>query len=167
MDSSPRTILVIEDSPIDFEAVSRGFRKVGCEDELVNVVDGDEALDYLNKRGKYASNDHSAQPALVLLDLNLPGTDGRGVLREIRANPETKKIPIVALTTSVDPRDVHTCVRARSRWGCRRWPSIFRRGTTAGFAWARGWRREAKRGSPTASSSCSPATSRSPPRSGS
>ena len=109
MTGEPRTILVVEDSPIDFEAVSRGFRKVGCEDELVNVVDGDEALDYIHKRGKHAKNENSPPPALVLLDLNLPGTDGRGVLREIRANQETKKIPVVVLTTSVDPRDVQAC----------------------------------------------------------
>jgi CheY-like chemotaxis protein len=109
MAGAPRTILVVEDSPIDFEAVSRGFRKAGCADKLVNVVDGDEALDFLYRRGKYAGNGDWREPALVLLDLNLPGSDGRSVLCQIRANESTKQIPVVALTTSIDPSDVHAC----------------------------------------------------------
>ena len=109
MVGAPRTILVVEDSAIDFEAVSRGFRKAGCKDDVVNVVDGDDALDFLYKRGKYADRGGRKVPILVLLDLNLPGTDGRGVLREIRAHESTKQIPVVALTTSVDPSDIQAC----------------------------------------------------------
>ena len=109
MASAERTILVVEDSPVDFEAVSRGFRKAGYEDDLVNAVDGDEALDYLNKRGSHADDRNWNGPALVLLDLNLPGTDGWGVLREMRASEATRKIPVVAFTTSTDPKDVRAC----------------------------------------------------------
>ena len=82
------TILVVEDSPEDFEATQRGFRRAGLRNVIVHCEDGDEALDYLHQRGGYAAADAAPRPAVVLLDLNLPGTDGLRMSSEFaRRNP--------------------------------------------------------------------------------
>jgi two-component system, response regulator len=69
-------------------------------------------LDYLHRRGAYADPAKSPRPGVILLDLNLPGTDGREVLSEIKGDPGLKQIPVVVLTTSKDERDVDACYRA-------------------------------------------------------
>jgi CheY-like chemotaxis protein len=79
---------------------------------IFRCSDGDEALDFLHRRGAYADPARSPRPGVILLDLNLPGTDGREVLAEIKADPSLKQIPVVVLTTSRDDRDVDACYRA-------------------------------------------------------
>jgi CheY-like chemotaxis protein len=105
-------ILLVEDSPEDFETAERAFRKSGLRNPIVRCADGDEALDYLFRRGQYADPAKSLRPGVILLDLNLPGTDGREVLTEIKADPVLKQIPVVVLTTSKDERDVDACYKA-------------------------------------------------------
>jgi CheY-like chemotaxis protein len=105
-------ILLVEDSPEDFETTKRAFQRSGLRNPLMRCADGDEALDYLFRRGNYADPATSPRPGVILLDLNLPGTDGREVLSEIKANPQVQQIPVVVLTTSRDDRDVEACYRA-------------------------------------------------------
>lgn len=109
---SSQPILLVEDSPEDFEATQRAFRKSGLKNPLVRCEDGDQALDYLFRRGEYADPARSPRPGVVLLDLNLPGTDGRQVLSEIKGDERLRDIPVVVLTTSADERDITACYRA-------------------------------------------------------
>jgi CheY-like chemotaxis protein len=99
----------VEDSPEDFETTQRAFRRSGLKNPIVRCSDGDEALDFLFRRGDYAD---APRPGVVLLDLNLPGTDGREVLTEMKADPELRQIPVIVLTTSSDERDVSACYKA-------------------------------------------------------
>lgn len=105
-------ILVVEDSPEDFETTVRAFRKAGMSNPVRHCVDGDEALDYLFRRGSYAEAQSAPRPIIVMLDLNLPGTDGHEVLEAVKADAELRRIPIIVLTTSIDPRDVEACYSA-------------------------------------------------------
>lgn len=107
-----RTILVVEDTPEDFELTVRALRKAGVENAIVNCCDGDDALDYLYFRGKYAPPGAASRPGLILLDLNLPGTDGRQVLEQIKRDDNLRSIPVIVLTTSSDRRDVGTCYQS-------------------------------------------------------
>lgn len=107
-----RPVLMIEDSPEDFETASRALRQAGLVCPLYHFTDGDEALDYLHQRGTYADPTNSPRPSLVLLDLNLPGTDGREILAEIKGDEHLRAIPVVVLTTSSDDRDIERCYRS-------------------------------------------------------
>ena len=102
-------ILIIEDSPEDYETTVRAVKKVGFSNSIYHCSDGDEALDYLFRRGDFVDPEKSPRPAIILLDLNLPGTDGREVLTEIKSDSNLKKIPVVVLTTSSDERDIEKC----------------------------------------------------------
>ncbi len=79
---------------------------------VFHCQDGEEALDYLYRRGRYADPTSAPRPGLVLLDLNLPGTDGRQVLAQIKSDAQLRTIPVVVLTTSADERDIEGCYRA-------------------------------------------------------
>ena len=105
-------ILLVEDSPEDYQAALRSLRRAGLANPIVHCEDGDQALDYVFRRGEFAPPREAPRPGLILLDLNLPGIDGRGVLAEIRRDPELAAIPIIVLTVSADPRDVDECYRA-------------------------------------------------------
>jgi CheY-like chemotaxis protein len=105
-------ILLVEDSPEDYEATLRAFRRSGLKNPVFRCEDGEEALSYLHRRGPYADPDKSPRPGVVLLDLNLPGTDGRQVLAEIKQAERLKDIPVVVLTTSSDERDIKACYQA-------------------------------------------------------
>jgi CheY-like chemotaxis protein len=105
-------ILLVEDSPEDYEATLRAFRKSGLRNTIQRCEDGEEALDYLFRRGRYADPASSPRPGVILLDLNLPGTDGRQVLTEVKSDETLKEIPVLVLTTSSDERDISACYRA-------------------------------------------------------
>lgn len=105
-------VLLVEDSPEDRETTIRAFRKAGVKNSIYTCEDGEEALDYLHRRGKFADPSKSPRPGVVLLDLNLPGTDGREVLEEIKSDVTLKRIPVIVLTTSSDPRDIDGCYDA-------------------------------------------------------
>ncbi len=106
-----RHILLVEDSPEDYEATVRAFRKNKISNPIIRCEDGEDALDYLYRRGRYSDPKKSPVPAVVLLDLNLPGTDGREVLKELKQDPDLKDIPVIILTTSSDERDIEKCYR--------------------------------------------------------
>lgn len=112
MHTPNQPILLVEDSPEDAETTRRALTRAGLRNPIHAVADGDEALDYLLRRGDYAAEASAPRPGIILLDLNLPGTDGRDVLRQIKGDPELKRIPVVVLTTSVDARDIDDCYRS-------------------------------------------------------
>jgi CheY-like chemotaxis protein len=101
-----KDILLVEDNPDDVELTRLAFDEAGIANRLVVVNDGAQALDYLFARGAYADRDPQDLPGIVLLDLNLPKLDGREVLDAIRAAPATHTLPVIVLTTSVEPVDV-------------------------------------------------------------
>jgi CheY-like chemotaxis protein len=107
--SSFHPILFVEDSPEDYEITVRAFRKADLNNPIYHCTDGDEALDFLHQRGKYAGGSEAPRPALILLDLNLPGTDGRQVLAAIKNDDGLKDIPVIVMTTSLDARDITSC----------------------------------------------------------
>ena len=99
-------ILLVEDSDEDYETIRRAFNQVNLGNTLIRSEDGDQALDYLFHRGRYENRETSPRPSLILMDLNLPGTDGRAVLAQIKGNPDLRQIPVVVMTTSSDERDI-------------------------------------------------------------
>ena len=101
-------ILLVEDNPDDVELTMRAFRKSKIANEIVVARDGVEALDYLFATGPPAGRDNSLPPQLVLLDLKLPRLDGLQVLERIRANPKTRLLPVVILTSSTEQPDLLT-----------------------------------------------------------
>lgn len=103
------TIMVVDDSPEDFETIKRAFRAAGLMNPIRHCDGGDMALDYLHGRGEFADQNAAPLPGIILLDLNMPGTDGREVLQEIKAHQSLRRIPVIVLTTSDDERDVSAC----------------------------------------------------------
>ncbi len=98
-------ILLVEDNPSDAELALRSLKKHNLANRVFWAKDGEEALDYLFHRSAFSDAPNSL-PRVVLLDLRLPKVDGIEVLKQIRANPETKEIPVVVLTSSKEERDV-------------------------------------------------------------
>ena len=101
--TKPLEILLVEDNPADVRLTQEAFREGKIHNTLLVARDGVEAMDVLQRRGKYAD---APRPDLILLDLNLPRKDGREVLAEIKADPELRRIPVVILTTSRAEMDV-------------------------------------------------------------
>jgi CheY-like chemotaxis protein len=99
----PPPILLVEDNDDDILITKRAFEKGHVTNPVVVVRDGDEALDYVFRRGPFVG---APRPALVLLDLNLPRVDGFTVLRTIKGDPDVRSIPVVILTTSKREEDV-------------------------------------------------------------
>ena len=100
-----KVILLVEDNISDIELTKRALAKNRITNELVVAEDGQEALDYLFGTGQPPSTDLPL-PTLILLDLKLPRVDGLEVLRRLRANPRTRRVPIVILTSSKEEQDV-------------------------------------------------------------
>lgn len=99
-------ILLVEDNSSDEKLTRLAFKNCGVANEVVVVRDGAAALDYLFATGQYAGRDATVLPRLMLLDINLPKLDGLEVLRRVRADPRTKLVPIVVLTSSKEEEDV-------------------------------------------------------------
>ena len=104
-----RGILLVEDNPDDFEAIARSFKKAGLTNPLHWSSSGQDALDYLQRQGKYTGLSSVERPALILLDLNMPGLDGRALLDTVKQVTALRRIPVVILTTSTDARDIDRC----------------------------------------------------------
>lgn len=107
----PIEVLLIEDSNADIDLMMESFSTTARDRRMHTVSDGEAALDFLFHRGKYVD---APLPDLILLDLNLPRKDGREVLAEIKANRETKHIPVVVLTSSDSERDVRASYRLQA-----------------------------------------------------
>jgi two-component system, response regulator len=101
-----KTILLVEDNPSDIELTQRALARSHVANELVVAQDGQEALDYIFGRGSYAGRQAPALPSIVLLDLHLPIVSGLDVLRAIRADPRTHRMPVVILTSSKEGEEV-------------------------------------------------------------
>jgi len=99
-------ILLVEDDPQDVELTLRAFRSENVRGRIEVVRDGEEALDYLFRRGDYHARPPDQPPTLVLLDLKLPKIGGLQVLRELKASAECRSIPVIMLTSSGEQRDV-------------------------------------------------------------
>jgi CheY-like chemotaxis protein len=112
MISNSQPILLVEDTPEDAEATLRAFKKAGLANPVFHCEDGDSALDFLFRRGAYKDAVKAPRPGMILLDLNMPGTDGREVLGEIKKDASLREIPVIVLTTSSDERDIHSCYSA-------------------------------------------------------
>ena len=104
-------MLVVEDSNEDFEALQRLLRPSPTAIPIRRCVNGYEALAFLYRTGSYGDREHSPRPSLTVLDLNLPGIDGREVLYRIKQDENLKSIPVVVFTTSSNPKDVEDCYR--------------------------------------------------------
>lgn len=103
---SSKTILLIEDNPSDIALTRRALEKARIANQLVIAEDGQEALDYLLGTGAYAGRDPADQPLLTLLDLKLPKIPGLEVLKRLRSDARTRRIPVVVLTSSNEEQDV-------------------------------------------------------------
>lgn len=101
-----KAILLVEDNPSDVALTQRALVKSHIANEMIVVEDGQEALDYLFAGGKYADRDVTDLPSVVLLDLKLPRVTGLDVLRQVRADERTSRIPVVILTTSQEEQDI-------------------------------------------------------------
>ena len=102
------TILLAEDDPGHARLIEKNLRRGNITNEIVTVGDGQAALDYLAAKGERGPG-RRPLPILVLLDLNLPVLDGYQVLQRMKADERTKRIPVVVLTTTDDPREVARC----------------------------------------------------------
>ncbi|GJL80083.1 MAG: response regulator [Nitrospinaceae bacterium] len=105
-------ILIVEDSDTDYEATLRAFKNSKMANPMNRCEDGEEALDYLFRRNQFSDPQTSPRPEMIMLDLNLPGTDGKEVLEEIKKDPHLKSIPVIILTTSSDSTDIKKCYDA-------------------------------------------------------
>ncbi len=103
------TILLVEDNPDDELLALRALKKSSIPSEVVVARDGVEALDYVFGRGQYQGRDLSLQPKVVLLDLKLPKLDGLEVLRCIRKDDRTRRVPVVLITSSDEKQDMLDC----------------------------------------------------------
>src|SRR5581483_11923577 len=101
-----KPILLVEDNTNDEALTLRALTKNNIQNEVVVARDGAEALDYLFATGAHKERDASARPQVILLDLKLPKIDGLEVLRRLRANENTKLLPVVVLTSSMEEQDL-------------------------------------------------------------
>ena len=103
-----KPILLVEDNPDDQTLILRALKKNNILNEVVLVRDGVEALDYLFSTGAHQGRDPDLMPQVVLLDIKLPKLDGLEVLKRIRADERTKRLPVVILTSSREQQDLMT-----------------------------------------------------------
>ena len=103
----PITILLADDDADDRMLTRDALAESRLANNLKFVEDGEQLMDYLCRRGNYASAEDAPRPGLILLDLNMPRKDGREALREIKSNPNLRHIPIVVLTTSKAEEDIY------------------------------------------------------------
>jgi len=101
-------ILIVDDDQGHVELVRRNLRRLALDNPVEAIYDGAQALDYLFRRGEFSGR--KGGDPLVLLDINMPGAiNGIDVLREIKAHPESRKIPVIMLSTTDDPREISRC----------------------------------------------------------
>jgi CheY-like chemotaxis protein len=102
------TILIVDDDEGHIELARRNLRRIAVGNPIVALQDGQRALDFVFRRGEFVERENRSP--LVLLDINMPGSiNGVEVLRQIKANPGTRSIPVIMLTTTDDPREINLC----------------------------------------------------------
>ena len=107
--TTDKYVLLVEDNPDDVILTQVAFRKAEIADLLRVAVDGVDAMDFLFRRGLYGGRDPDDKPALILLDIKLPLVNGVQVLRAIRENTNTRNIPVIVLTSSMEASDQRIC----------------------------------------------------------
>lgn len=100
------TLVIADDDEDDRLLIVEAFRELRLTNPIVEVGDGEELMDYLLHRGKFAGKNGSPVPGLILLDLNMPRMDGREALKEIKSHPDFRRIPVIVLTTSKAEEDI-------------------------------------------------------------
>ena len=100
------TVLVADDDSDDRDMTREAFDESRILNKLHFVEDGEQLLQYLRRQGRYADSEAFPRPGLILLDLNMPRMDGRSALREIKTDPELRKIPVIIMTTSRAEEDI-------------------------------------------------------------
>jgi CheY-like chemotaxis protein len=108
MAAEPLTILLAEDDEGHASLIQRNLKRAGIVNDTEHVKDGQEALDYIHSAGRFAARTPKG-PLLLVLDINMPRVDGVEVLRQIKSDAKTAKLPVVMLTTTDDPREVERC----------------------------------------------------------
>jgi CheY-like chemotaxis protein len=106
-ESTPIIILLADDDEEDRMMACDAMAESRLTNQIYCVTDGEDLMDYLNRRGKYAPPTEAPRPGLILLDLNMPKKDGREALRELKSNPDLRHIPVVVLTTSKAEEDIY------------------------------------------------------------
>ncbi|AVH70578.1 response regulator [Nostoc sp. 'Lobaria pulmonaria (5183) cyanobiont'] len=104
-------LLIVEDSNEDFEVLQRFLKRSSIAVPIQRCINGEQALAFLYRTGNYVDRETAPRPGLIMLDLNLPGTDGREVLRRIKQDDNLNMIPVVVFTTSNNPKDIEVCYR--------------------------------------------------------
>jgi two-component system response regulator len=105
----PSTVLLVEDNPNDLELTLHALRLGKCANRIDVARDGAEAVEYLFCEGRYAARDIADEPRLIMLDIKLPLLTGIEVLRRIKADPRTRHLPVVMLTSSAEDSDLNIC----------------------------------------------------------
>ena len=104
-------ILIVEDNPNHAELIKESIAEANVLNKVVWIDDGDKAIEYIKGKGKYDDWIQYPRPGLILLDLKLPGKNGKEILTEIKSNETTSTIPVVMLTSSDQDRDIDECYR--------------------------------------------------------
>ena len=110
-ESDRESLLIVEDSDEDFAALERIMSKAKVTSSIYRCEDGEEALDFLYHEGIYKDISLAPRPSLIILDLNLPGTDGKEVLAILKQDRDLKTIPVVIFSTSSNPKDIDACYK--------------------------------------------------------
>jgi CheY-like chemotaxis protein len=108
MSTASLLILLVEDDLGHAELIQRNLKRSGFENQVVHLTDGQQALDYIFCEGTFASRKPNG-PMLLLLDIKMPKVDGVEVLRRLKTDSRTEKIPVIVLTTTDDPREIERC----------------------------------------------------------
>lgn len=102
-------ILLADDDKEDYILIKEAFNEACISNKLIWVKDGEELMDYLLFNGKYQDPKEAPRPSIIILDLNMPQKDGREALKEIKENPDLRRIPVIAFTVSGAEKDINYC----------------------------------------------------------